>query len=156
MVQRSCGRSWMETCRLKPFPLNCSVLGSSSRRPPLTHSSTATAWGGPGGEGQMSYLCTMHTWAGIQNCFPSYGSFTIPWKRRALSGRAGERLASCSVCSGHMRPPPPPPPVQTELQLTSPNPLSNVGLFGTKTVQPYVLLLVALICCRFNQLHPEA
>ena len=45
MLQRSCGRSWMETCRLKPSPLNCSVLGSSSRRPPLTHSSTATAWG---------------------------------------------------------------------------------------------------------------
>ena len=141
MLQRSCGRSWMETCRLKPSPLNCSVLGSSSRQPPLTHSSTATAWGtGVQGRGpdELS-LYNAHMGCGPEHFFhgpPSYRLFTIPWKRRALSGRAGERLASCLDCSGHMRPPP------LLFSQSSPNLLSNAGQFGSTTVQRVALCSV--------------
>ena len=43
MLQSSCGTSWMDTCRLNVFPLNSIILGSSSSRPPLLRSPTATS-----------------------------------------------------------------------------------------------------------------
>lgn len=58
MLQSNCGTSWMDTWRLNAVPLNSMVLGSSSSRPPLLCSPTATSWrqtggggGGGGGEG---------------------------------------------------------------------------------------------------------
>lgn len=44
MLQSNCGTSWMDTWRLKALPLNSMVLGSSSSRPPLPRSPTATSW----------------------------------------------------------------------------------------------------------------
>lgn len=44
MLQSNCETSWMDTWRLNAFPLNSMVLGSSSSRPPLPRSPTATSW----------------------------------------------------------------------------------------------------------------
>lgn len=43
MLQRNCGMSWMETCRLKEFALKSRVLGSSRRRPPRPRSTDTTS-----------------------------------------------------------------------------------------------------------------
>lgn len=44
MLQSNCGTSWMDTWRLKVFPRNSIILGSSSSLPPLLRSPVATSW----------------------------------------------------------------------------------------------------------------